>query len=85
MKWALVLTNQAARGLRRASRDDRNQLRAVLHELCNDPYSGDIKLLKGTHGSLRRRVGDWRLLFDLQTEHHLIVVTDIVRRGSHTY
>jgi mRNA-degrading endonuclease RelE of RelBE toxin-antitoxin system len=53
--------------------------------MCLDPYSGDTKLLKGTNGAFRRREGDWRILFDLHTERHLIIVLDILRRGSHTY
>ena len=85
MKWSLVLTNPATRALRRAPRHERDQILAVLRELEDDPYAGDIKLLKGTQGSVRRRVGDWRILFDLKTDNHLIVVINIVRRGSHTY
>jgi mRNA-degrading endonuclease RelE of RelBE toxin-antitoxin system len=53
--------------------------------MTDDPYSGDTKMLKGSGGAFRRRVGEWRIIFDTVPERHLIVVTEIARRGSHTY
>jgi mRNA-degrading endonuclease RelE of RelBE toxin-antitoxin system len=48
-------------------------------------HQGDIRFLKGSNGGLRRRVGDWRILYDLEPEYKMIVVTAIKRRGSNTY
>ena len=53
--------------------------------MCADPFSGDVKSLRGTRGALRRREGDWRILFDLQQKERLIVVLAVRRRGSKTY
>ena len=85
MNWGLILSNQASRTIRRAPRNDRDQIRAALRLLSDDPYSGDIKLLKGTNGTLRRRVGNWRILYALDSDRLVIVVTAIKRRGSKTY
>ncbi len=85
MKWSLVLTNAASRTIRRAPRHDRLVILEALRTLCIDPYWGDIKILKGTNGVFRRREGDWRVLFELQTEHRLIIIINVLRRGSHTY
>ena len=60
-------------------------MRAALRLLSDDPYSGDIKLLKGTNGTLRRRVGNWRILYELDADRRMLVVTAIKRRGSKTY
>jgi mRNA-degrading endonuclease RelE of RelBE toxin-antitoxin system len=85
MKWGLVLSNSAKRSLRRAPRDNLSKLNEVFDELCADPYLHDTKLLKGLNGAFRRRAGSWRILFKLDVERHLIVVTEVVRRGSHSY
>ena len=85
MNWSLILSNQTSRTIRRAPRSERDQLRAALRLLSGDPYSGDIKLLKGSSGTLRRRVGNWRILYELDADRRLIVVTGIKRRGSNTY
>jgi mRNA-degrading endonuclease RelE of RelBE toxin-antitoxin system len=50
-----------------------------------NPYQGDVRFLKGSNGSLRRRVGDWRIFYDLEPEHKVIIVTGVERRGSNTY
>jgi mRNA-degrading endonuclease RelE of RelBE toxin-antitoxin system len=71
MEMEPVLTNPAARTLRRLPRCDRDKIRAALRELCDDPYSGDTKLLEGTDGSVRRCARDWRTLIDFSTERHL--------------
>ena len=77
--------SRARRALRRASRTELARIRSVLHAMTDDPYSGDAKMLKGSGGAFRRRVGEWRILFDLLPDRYLIVVTEITRRGSHTY
>lgn len=85
MTWGLILSNQASRTIRRAPQNDRDQIRAALRLLTDDPYSGDIKLLRGTNGMLRRRVGNWRILYGLDPDGSIIVITAIKRRSSNTY
>ena len=50
-----------------------------------DPTAGDVLPLKGERSGYRRRVGHWRIFFDL--EHHILVVSviDIERRTTTTY
>jgi mRNA-degrading endonuclease RelE of RelBE toxin-antitoxin system len=51
-----------------------------------DPFSGDITALKGEYrGLLRRRIGSWRLIFEIDGEQRLVTVHDILRRSSRTY
>lgn len=85
MSWGLILSNQASRIVYRAQQTDRDQIKAALRLLRDDPYTGDIKQLQGTNGSFRRRVGDWRILFHLDADRKLVVITAIKRRGSKTY
>lgn len=85
MKWSLILANSAKRALRRAPKKEQKNLLDALRELVDDPFSGDTKLLKGTNGAFRRRIGAWRIMFELHTDIRTIWVTDILRRSSHTY
>ena len=57
----------------------------AFEQMCENPFYGDVKFLKGLGGTLRRRVGDWRVLFHLNLENRLIIVTAIKHRGSKTY
>jgi mRNA-degrading endonuclease RelE of RelBE toxin-antitoxin system len=85
MKWGLVIGSRAKRQLRRLTAPERYQIDVAFSEMCHNPYHGDVQFLKGSEGALRRRTGDWRILYDLEPEHKAVVVTAIKRRGSHTY
>ena len=85
MRWSLVLTNPATRDLRDAPRADVEHIDAAFEEMRSDPYSGDIKFLKGTNRTLRRRIGDWRILFDVHADQRLIIILSVSRRSSKTY
>jgi mRNA interferase RelE/StbE len=84
MKWGLVIVSRAKRQLRRLSADEQARIAVVLFEISEDPFRGDAKYLQGTD-ALRRRVGDWRILYELNETKRVIIVTAIKRRGSNTY
>jgi len=85
MKWGLVIASGAKRQLRRLTDAERHQIDGTFSEMCRNPYHGDVQFLKGSDGALRRRIGDWRILYDLEPEHKIIVITAVKRRGSNTY
>ncbi len=85
MTWGLLITSPAERGLRKIPRVDLEHIDQAFSEMCLDPYSGDIKFLRGMGATVRRRVGDWRILFELDKNLQLIIVLAVKRRGSKTY
>jgi len=50
-----------------------------------DPFSGDVVRLKAQPTAWRRRVGNWRILFDVEPAQRRVLVHDIARRTSTTY
>jgi mRNA-degrading endonuclease RelE of RelBE toxin-antitoxin system len=50
-----------------------------------DPLAGDVKRLKNERTAFRRRVGDWRIFFDLNPDQRVVEVVDIQRRTTTTY
>jgi mRNA interferase RelE/StbE len=85
MKWGLIITSPAERGLRKVPRADLEYINDAFSEICTDPYSGDVKFLRGMGETFRRRVGNWRILFELHKSTHMIVILAVKRRGSNTY
>lgn len=67
------------------SQPERVHIARALEQLTDDPFAGDVKFLTGLGGAIRKRIGDWRIIFELNLESRLIIVTAIKRRGSHTY
>ena len=51
----------------------------------DDPFRGDVIRLRHQPAALRRRVGDWRIFFDVDPDQRLVEVRDIQRRTTTTY
>jgi mRNA-degrading endonuclease RelE of RelBE toxin-antitoxin system len=83
--WLVVLAGPALKSLKRIPAHDRARVRAALDAMEENPRAGDVRKLKGGHEGFRRRVGDWRIFFDLYPEERRVVVTAIERRTSTTY
>jgi mRNA-degrading endonuclease RelE of RelBE toxin-antitoxin system len=85
MPWDLVITRPATRDLRQLSRDDLGRVNAAFEAMRANPYSGDIKFLAGSDGTLRRRVGVWRIMFEVRQQTRNVVIHGVRRRTSTTY
>ena len=85
MAWTLHAASRVARQLERFPAKDQRRLAAALQAMAQDPFAGDIARLKDQPAAWRRRVGSYRIFFDLYPDRFLIEVVDIRRRTSTTY
>ena len=85
MAWNLQLAGPAQKDFRRLPSKDHARVKATLLAMQQDPFQGDIKRLQGQPTAWRRRVGNYRILYDLDFDQRLIVVAGILRRSSTTY
>ena len=85
MEWILTLARTASKNLEKAPAKDRGYLHAALALMCEDPFSGNSVHLRNMTPAFRRRVGSYRILFDVYTTERLIQVHDIRRRNEKTY
>jgi mRNA interferase RelE/StbE len=58
----------------------RRRVMSALDRLAADPHSGTLRKLV-SRSEWRLRVGDWRILIELDIETHTIRVTRILPRG----
>lgn len=85
MAWNLQLAGPAHKDFQKLPLKDQGRVRSALLSMQENPFQGDIKRLKGQPSAWRRRVGNYRIIYDLHVEEHLIVVAGILRRTSTTY
>lgn len=85
MNWSLNIAKPAQKKLARLLPKDQERIRFALELLRNDPYNADIKPLKKYHIGWDKRVGNWRILFDLYPDREHIDVVAIERRTTTTY
>jgi mRNA-degrading endonuclease RelE of RelBE toxin-antitoxin system len=53
--------------------------------MSQNPFTGDVRRLSNQPSAYRRRVGNWRIFFDVNYGQRLIAVVAIERRTTMTY
>lgn len=81
--YTVVFTKQAMRVLRRLPRNIAELIRGKIMEIAQDPYAmhNNVTKLVGRPG-YRLRVGDWRVIYELQNEQLVLLVLKIGPRGE---
>ncbi len=81
--FGIVFTKQADRTLRRMPRDVAQAIREKIADIAADPYAehNNATKLIGRPG-YRLRVGDWRILYELQNDKLIMLVLTIGSRGQ---
>ena len=85
VSWALHLRGKIKRAITRLPQEDREKIEVVLLELSENPYSGDIVKLDSEDNLWRRRIGAYRIKFQIRTDDKTVYVYEIERRTSKTY
>jgi mRNA interferase RelE/StbE len=81
--YKINFTKQAYKSLRRVPRDIVDRMRDRLDQIAQDPYVqyANVTKLQNRSG-YRLRVGDWRVIYDLQDEELVILVLKVGPRGD---
>jgi mRNA interferase RelE/StbE len=79
--WHLLYANSARRDLKRLDPPIRKRVVAALERLARERSGGsDLVKLKG-HTGARLRVGDWRVILELDATSRTIRVKRVLPRG----
>ena len=85
MSWQVIVDSYARKYLRKLPKSDAGRIATALQEFSVNPYSGDIEKLKDEDDTWRRRVGSYRILYEVYTPKEIVYVSEIRRRTSKTY
>ncbi len=83
--WDIKVVAAVYKALKKIPHGDRDAIVAVLETMPRNPFVGDIEKMKSEDYSWRRRVGSYRIFYDLYVDARVIHITDIKRRTSSTY
>jgi mRNA interferase RelE/StbE len=84
--YRVIFSRQARKSFLALPSRDARRIQAALLGLQADPRrSGTLKLEHAPLAHYRRRVGDWRILFDIDDRQQVIAIIDIRKRDEHTY
>jgi mRNA interferase RelE/StbE len=81
--YKLVFTSQAARSLQKLPRNTADLIREKLSQLAIEPFAKSVNSgkLQGRSG-YRIRIGDWRVIYEIQKKELVIIVLKIASRGE---
>jgi len=85
MNWHIHVVDQAKKQIKRLPKYDAVRIEATIDTMALDPFSGDIEKIKVQDNAWRRRVGAYRILYELLSEKRAIFILDVRRRTSTTY
>ena len=80
MKYRIEFKRSAAQALKKIHRRDRIRIRDKIDSLCEDLPDRIITKMKGDNPFHRTRVGDYRIIYEIQDEILLILVLKIGHR-----
>lgn len=83
--WRVAVEPLVRKALKRLPKNDHIRVMETISSLVHDPYAGDVRKLGGTENSWRRRVGSYRIFFEISQSERRVDIFKIERRGSKTY
>ena len=83
--WELKIDKVIFKKLSRLPKKDVERIFVTIEFLSQNPYSGDIEKIKGEDNAWRRRIGNYRIFYDIKQKERIVQVTWVERRTSKTY
>ncbi|MBT3194694.1 MAG: type II toxin-antitoxin system RelE/ParE family toxin [Verrucomicrobia bacterium] len=82
MKYTVGLKPRASKDLRRIQKQDASRIADALERLT-DNLLGDVKRLTNFTPEYRLRVGQYRVLFEVENENEIVVYRIVHRREAY--
>jgi len=81
--YRITYTTQAAKALLKMPRNTATLIREKVAEIANDPYASipNARKLQGRPG-YRLRVGDWRVIYEINQKKVVIIIMKIALRNE---
>jgi mRNA-degrading endonuclease RelE of RelBE toxin-antitoxin system len=83
--WELVVDRQVHKQLSRIPTKDAERILSAIAAMVTNPYSGDVAKMWGEESVWRRRIGAYRVFYEILPRERLIYVFRVERRTSTTY
>ena len=81
--YKILYSTQAAKALLKMPRNSAQKIQGKLEQLAKDPFAPtpNARKLQGRQG-YRLRVGDWRVIYEINKTEIVIIVLKIAPRGE---
>jgi len=83
--WDFRVAAKVYKTLRKFPKPLAQKIVQAIEALPENPYAGDIDKVEGERFLWRRRVGEYRIFFEIHQDKRFIDVVRVERKGSKTY
>lgn len=83
--WGFRVDGKVHKELKKIPKPIAGRIVQAIETLPENPYVGDIEKIKGEQFLWRRRVGEYRIFFEIHQDKRFIDVVRVERKGSKTY
>jgi mRNA interferase RelE/StbE len=77
MSYGIEYTKAAAKALGKMPREAVRRIRLAVDALAIDPFPTGVKALQGQKGAYRIRVGDYRVIYEVERGQAIVLVIKI--------
>lgn len=85
MTWNVVVDTRVRKQLRKIPQDYSKRIFRAIEEFGSNPFIGDIDKIGGEKDLWRRRIGDYRIFYEINQGRKIVYVFEVKRRTSTTY
>ena len=85
MNWLVLINKRARKSVKKFPKGDQERIRLAMREMVTNPFIGDIEKTEGEQNIWRRRIGSYRIKFELNNSERIVYVFKFERRTSTTY
>lgn len=84
-KWRLVVHGAVVKVNKKLPISDQTKINEVIKLLPENVFAGDALKVQGEENVWRRRIGQYRLFYELHKNEGIVFVFRLERRSSKTY
>lgn len=85
VSWVLQVDPKVTKILKKIPQSQTKHIIIAIEQLPSNPYGGDIQKMRGEKNVWRRRVGEYRIFYEIIPEDSVLHVFHVERRTTTTY
>lgn len=83
--WELHIDDKVYKVLKKIPQSETKKITQAIRALPDNPYAGDLRKVRGEEGTWRRRIGEYRIFYEVHQHERRIDIRWVERKGSNTY
>lgn len=80
--YTVLVKKDPERIMRKLPADLRRRIQQAINALADDPRHAGVVAIKGLSSTYRVRVGDWRIIYQVQDNVLIVLVLEVAPRGE---